>query len=169
MTTMRNLFIVLLLTALSAPAWSNMSVGVVDLREAVFSSEAAAEFGTGIQAELEEEEQQIRALQQEAEEMQQRLETDGAMMSDSERERLSEEFERKVQEFQQRRGQFEQAVNQHQQQFLQQSRPLIDEVMEELLEEHDLDIILPAEAVIYVKPDYDLTEEMIRRLNEKAD
>ncbi len=169
MTKMRNLLIAVILAALSAPAWSGMTVGVVDLREAVFSSDAGSEFGAGMQADFEEEEQQIRALQQEAEEMQQRLETDGAMMSDSERERLSEELEAKVQEFQQRGGQFEQAVNQHQQQFLQQQRPLIDDVMEKLLEEHDLDLILPAEAVIYVKPDYDLTEEMIERLNEEVD
>jgi len=41
--------------------------------------------------------------------------------------------------------------------------------MEKLLEQHDLDLIIPAEAVIYVKPDLDLTDDMIELLNAQAE
>lgn len=40
--------------------------------------------------------------------------------------------------------------------------------METLLDKHELDIVIPAEAVIYAKPDLDLTQEMIDLLNEQA-
>ena len=157
-----------LMLAASVPALAQERIGVVNLREAVFSSNAGAEFGDVIQGQLEEEQQAISQLESEATEMQDRLESDGAMMNESEREDLQSRFEKKVQEYQQRRARFQQAVNQRQQQFLQQSRPAVDAAMETLLEEHDLDIVIPAEAVIYAKPDMDLTDKMIELLNEQA-
>ncbi|MGM0451090.1 MAG: OmpH family outer membrane protein [Pseudomonadota bacterium] len=157
-----------LMLAASVPALAEERIGVVNLREAVFSSEAGAEFGDVIQGELKQEQQAIRELESEAKEMQDRLESDGAMMNESEREDLESEFEQKAQEYQQRRGRFQQAVNQRQQQFLQQSRPAVDAAMEKLLDEHDVDIVIPAEAVIYAKPDLDLTDEMIELLNQQA-
>ena len=165
---LRSMVMGMALLILAVPASAEMNIGVIDLRQAVFSSDAAEEFGMLLQDELEEEERAIMGLQEEAQEMQQRLESDGAMMSEAEREGMEQELEQKVQEFQQRRGQFEQVVGQQQQQFLQQARPLVDAVMEDLLSEYDLDLILPAEAVIYVKPDRDYTEEMIERLNRHA-
>ncbi len=158
----------MLMLAASVPALAQERIGVVNLREAVFSSDAGAEFGDVIKGELEQEQQAIRQLESEAKEMQKRLENDSAMMNDSEREDLQAEFEQKVQEYQQRRARFQQAVNQRQQQFLQQSRPAVDSAMETLLEQHDLDLVIPAEAVIYAKPDLDLTDEMIELLNQQA-
>lgn len=158
----------LLMLAASVPVLAQERIGVVNLREAVFSSNAGAEFGDVIQGQLKEEQQAISQLESEAMEMQERLESDGAMMNESEREDLQSRFEKKVQEYQQRRARFQQAVNQRQQQFLQQSRPAVDAAMETLLEEHDLDIVIPAEAVIYAKPDLDLTDEMIELLNQQA-
>lgn len=160
---------VTLMLAASVPALAQERIGVVNLREAVFSSDAGAEFGDVIQGQLKEEQNAISQLESEAQEMQQRLENDGAMMNESERQDLRSQFEEKVKEYQQRRARFQQAVNQRQQQFLQQSRPAVDAAMETLLEEHDLDIVIPAEAVIYAKPDMDLTDEMIELLNAQAE
>lgn len=158
--------LVLLLAAM--PVLAENRIGVVNLREAVFSSDAGDEFGEVIQGELKKEEERIRKLEQEAKELQERLESDGSMMNESERNDLQSDFEEKAREYQQRRSRFEQAVNQRQQQFLQQSRPTVDAAMEKLLEKHELDLIIPAEAVIYAKPDMDLTDEMIELLNEQA-
>ena len=158
----------LLMAAAAVPALAQERIGVVNLREAVFSSDAGAEFGDVIQGELKQEQQSIRQLESEAKEMQKRLENDSAMMNESERKDLQARFEKKVQEYQQRRARFQQAVNQRQQQFLQKSRPAVDSAMNRLLEQHNLDIVIPAEAVIYAKPDLDLTDEMIKLLNQQA-
>lgn len=158
-----------LMLAASIPASAEERIGVVNLREAVFSSDAGADFDDVMQGQLKDEQQAIRQLESEAKEMQGRLESDGSMMNESEREDLQAEFEQKAQEYQQRRARFQQAVNQRQQQYLQQSRPTVDAAMETLVEEHDVDIIIPAEAVIYAKPDLDLTDEMIELLNEQAE
>ncbi|MEQ6884397.1 OmpH family outer membrane protein [Salicola sp. Rm-C-2C1-2] len=157
----------LLIFAVSVPTVAQERIGVVNLREAVFSSDAGAEFGDVIQGQLKQEQQAISKLESEAQDMQKRLESDSAMMNESEREDLQSRFEKKVQEYQQRRARFQKAVNQRQQQFLQQSRPAVDAAMETLLDKHDLDIVIPAEAVIYAKPDMDLTDQMIELLNQQ--
>jgi len=161
----RKLVMGALIAMLAMPAVAEMKIAVIDLRQAVFSSKAAEDFSELLQGELRSEENQVRQAQQEAQKLQDRLEKDGAMMNDAERERLSQEFDQKVRQFQQMKGRFDQAVNQRQQQFLQQARPLVDAAMEQILEEHQLDLILPSEAVVYVTPDRDLTEELIERLN----
>lgn len=157
----------LLILAVSVPVVAQERIGVVNLREAVFSSDAGAEFGDVIQGQLKKEQQAISKLESEAKDMQKRLESDSAMMNESERQDLQSRFEKKVQEYQQRRARFQKAVNQRQQQFLQQSRPAVDAAMETLLDKHDLDIVIPAEAVIYAKPDMDLTDQMIELLNQQ--
>lgn len=160
---------VMMLLLAAMPVLAENRIGVVNLREAVFSSDAGSEFGDVIQGELKKEQESIRALEQEAKELQERLQTDGSMMNESERSDLESEFEQKAREYQQRRARFEQAVSQRQQQFLQQSRPAVDAAMEKLLDQHDLDLIIPGEAVIYVKPDLDLTDEMIELLDAQAE
>lgn len=167
--TMRKGMLAVLFALVALPASAQMNIAVVDLRQAVFSSNAANEFTELLQGELQSEENQVRAAQEEARKLQKRLEQDGAMMNDSERQRLSGQYEQKVQEFQQLRGQFDQMVNQRQQQFLQQARPLVDAAMEAILEEYELDLILPAEAVVYITPERDLTEELRRRLNQEVE
>ena len=167
MTAMKRFTVLAMLALAAMPVFAENRIAVVNLREAVFSSDAGDEFGEIIQGQLKEEQEKIRALEQEAKDMQQRLEADGAMMNESERSELETEFEQKVQEYRQRRGRFQQAVSQRQQQFLQQSRPAMDAAIQQLLDSRELDLIVPAEAVIYSKPDMDLTEEMIKLLNEQ--
>lgn len=169
MRGMKQVLVALMLLLTAMPVLAEKKIGVVNLRDAVFSSEAGSEFGDVIQGDLKEEQESIRGLEDEAKELQERLESDGSMMNESERSDLESKFESKAREYQQRRARFEQAVNQRQQQFLQQSRPTVDAAMEKLLEKHDLDLIIPAEAVIYAKPDMDLTDEMIELLNEEAE
>lgn len=169
MMTMRKGILVLLMALVALPASAELNVGVVDLRQAVFSSKAAEDFTGKLQEQLESEENEVRRVQEEARKLQQRLEQDGAMMNDSERERLSGQYQEKVQEFQQKRNRFDQMVNRQQQKFLQESRPLVDEAMEAILEKHKLDLILPAEAVVYVTPDRDLTEELRQRLDREVE
>jgi outer membrane protein len=56
-------------------------------------------------------------------------------------------------------------VNQRKQAFLEQARPEVDAAVKELLEENNLDMILPSEAVVYVKPEMNLTSQLLEKLN----
>ena len=157
---------VLSLLVLAVPAMAESRIGVVDLRQALFSSEDAKAFSEQLQRDFAGTEEEVRKAQQEARSLQERLQKDGAMMNESERERLKEEFQAKAQEFTQKKEQLDQTLNTRKQTFLEDARPEVDAAVKELMEEYDLDIILPSETVVYVKPELNLTEALLEKLNQ---
>jgi outer membrane protein len=87
------------------------------------------------------------------------------MMNESERNRLAAQFQEKVKEFNFLKQKLDSTVANRKQAFLEDARPEVDAAVQELMEEHDLDIILPSEAVVYVKPDMNLTGQLLEKLD----
>lgn len=163
---MFRLSMAVLLAALMATSTvaAETRIGVVDLRQALFSSSGAQAFSEKMQQEFSGEEAKVREAQEAARKLQSRLEKDGAMMNESERNQITTEFQEKVKEFNFLKQRLDSAVANRKQQFLEDARPGVDAAVQELLEEHDLDLILPSEAVVYVKPDMNLTDELLEKL-----
>ena len=153
------------LMAFSLQLAAETRIGVVDLRQALFSSNDAQSFSEKLQQDFAGEEAKVREAQEQARKLKDRLEKDGAMMNESERNKLTGEFQEKVQEFNFLKQRLDQTVAQRKQQFLENARPEVDAAVKELLEEHNLDLILPSEAVVYVKPEMNLTDELLEKLN----
>ncbi|MDX1551757.1 MAG: OmpH family outer membrane protein [Marinobacter sp.] len=164
---MFRLSMVVLLAALMASTTvaAETRIGVVDLRQALFSSKDARDFSAQMQQDFSSEEAKVREAQEAARKLQERLEKDGAMMNESERSKMTTEFQEKVKEFNFLKQRLDSTVANRKQQFLEEARPEVDAAVKELLDEHDLDIILPSEAVVYVKPDMNLTEELLEKLD----
>ncbi|MEQ5837432.1 OmpH family outer membrane protein [Marinobacter halodurans] len=163
---MKKMMVAALALMLAVPALADTKIGVVDLRRALFSSDDAQAFSKQLQSEFSDDEQKVRDAQEEARKLKERLEKDGAMMNESERNELSGKFKDKVQEFQYLKNRLDSTVNSRKQKFLEDARPQVDAAVKALLEEHDLDLVLPSEAVVYAKPDMDLTKELIKKLNK---
>ncbi|MGF2686416.1 OmpH family outer membrane protein [Marinobacter sp. DUT-3] len=155
----------LLALAVSFPAAAETRIGVVDLRQALFSSNEAKTFSESLQRDFADDEAEVRQAQEAARKLKDRLEKDGAMMNESERSQLTTEFQEKVKEFNFLKQRLDSTVASRKQSFLENARPNVDSAVQELLEEHDLDLILPSEAVVYVKPEMNLTDELLDKLN----
>lgn len=169
--TIKGLFSLRAMAVVSAllvavPATAETRIGVVDLRKALFSSDDAQAFSAQLERDFAGTEEEVRKAQEEARDLQERLQKDGAMMNQSEREQLTAEFQQKAQEFAQKKQQLDQTLNSRKQGFLEDARPEVDAAVKELMEEHDLDIILPSETVVFVKPELNLTEELLEKLNQ---
>ncbi|MCK7544482.1 OmpH family outer membrane protein [Marinobacter bryozoorum] len=152
--------------AMTMPALAETRIGVVDLRQALFSSDDAQVFSDQLEEEFSGTEAQVREAQQEARQLQERLQKDGAMMNESERQQLTAEFQQKAQAFARQKQQLDQTLNSRKQAFLEEARPEVDAAVKALMEEHGLDIILPSEAVVSVKPELNLTDELLEKLNQ---
>ncbi len=152
--------------ALSLPAMADTRIGVVDLRQALFSSNDAKSFSETLQKDFAGDEAKVREVQEEARKLKERLEKDGAMMNESERNELTGQFQAKVQEFNVLKQRLDTTVAQRKQEFLEKARPLVDAAVKELMEENELDVILPSEAVVYVKPEMNLTSSLLEKLND---
>ena len=153
------------LMAFSLQLAAETRIGVVDLRQALFSSNDAQSFSEKLQQDFAGEEAKVREAQEQARRLKDRIEKDGAMMNESERNKVTGEFQEKVQEFNFLKQRLDQTVAQRKQQFLENARPEVDAAVKELLEEHNLDLILPSEAVVYVKPEMNLTSQLLEKLN----
>ncbi|MDN6319840.1 MAG: OmpH family outer membrane protein [Marinobacter sp.] len=161
----RTLLMFVAAIALAMPAAADTRVGVVDLRQALFSSNDAKSFSEVMQRDFASEEEKVRETQEAARKLKERLEKDGAMMNESERNQLAGEFQEKVKEFNFLKQRLDSTVNERKQAFLEEARPEVDAAVKELLEENDLDLILPSEAVVYVKPEMNLTAQLLEKLN----
>ncbi|HKK55884.1 OmpH family outer membrane protein [Marinobacter sp.] len=150
---------------MTGPVMAETRIGVVDLRQALFSSEGAQAFSERLQQDFSGEESEVREAQEEARKLQQRLEQDGAMMNESERDRITAQFQEKVREFNVLKQSLDSRVADRKQAFLDKARPDVDAAVQELMEEHSLDIILPSEAVVFVKPEMNLTGQLLEKLN----
>lgn len=155
----------LLALILAFPVVADTRIGVVDLRQALFSSNSAKTFSESLERDFASDEAQVRDAQEAARKLKDRLEKDGAMMNETERNKVSGEFQEKVKEFNFLKQRLDATVAQRKQAFLEEARPDVDRAVKSLLDEHNLDIILPSEAVVYVKPDMNLTEQLLNKLN----
>ncbi len=151
---------------LSASALAELKIVVIDVRTALFTSDAAREFSKTLAEEFKTQEQEVRVIQEEGTRMQERLKKDAAIMSDSERNKLIADLEEKAKEFKYLRSKLDAAINNRKQEFLQTEKPKVDNVLEAMVKEYKLDIILPREAVIYGKPEVDMTATLIEKLNK---
>ncbi len=161
-----RMMVAVMALALSVPVLADTRIGVVDLRRALFSSDDARTFGDELKAEFSDTEAQVREAQQEARRLQERLQTDGAMMNESERQKLTAEFQQKAEAFARQKQQLDQTLNSRKQAFVDEARPEVDAAVKELMEEYDLDLILPTETVVMARPELNLTDELLEKLNQ---
>lgn len=161
-----RLMVGLLALLVSLPALSETKIAVVDLRQALFSSNDAKAFSDQLKKDFSDDEAKVRDAQEEARKLKDRLEKDSAMMNETERNKLAGEFQDKVKEFNFLKQRLDSTVSKRKQAFLEKARPDVDKAVKELLEKHNLDLILPSEAVVYAKPEMDLTSELLDKLNK---
>src|SRR5690554_3808502 len=83
------------LLAFSAQAAAETRIGVVDLRQALFASDDAQAFSQQLQRDFAGDEDKVRQAQEEARKLKDRLEKDGSMMNESERNKVAGEFRRR--------------------------------------------------------------------------
>ena len=111
---------VLLSALLAAPvsAVAETKIGVVNLRQALFSSNEARSFTEKLQSDFADEEEGVREAQEEARKVKERIEKDAAMMNEEERKQLAGEFQEALKEFNYRKEKLDSAVAKRKQEFL---------------------------------------------------
>jgi len=164
--SLKKVLTVCFLLAVSSSVMAELRIGVVDLRKALFMSEQAQSFGQKLQNEFADDEKKAREAEEAARKLQERLQSDGSMMNESERKELTANFQEKVREFNFLKQKLDSQVNARKQKFLEDARPQVDEALRQLQNENNLDLIVPSEAVVYADPDMDLTEGLLKKLNK---
>lgn len=160
----RTLFTLGVLGLLSMSAQA-ADVAILDWRAALLESEAAKSSMNELREQTSGQVQRAEALGQELEQLQQKLQQDGAVMSEAERNSTQQELREKGSEFQQLRAQLQQAQQQKEQAFLQSAKPRLDRAIEEVVSRYDVQVLVDRNAVVYAEDNLDLTREVTQILN----
>lgn len=154
------------LAAFATPMLAQASdVAVIDWRQALLSSDTAKRSMNQLKNQLAGKQDQAKALAKELETLQGKLQKDGAVMSDSERQSVQQQLRQKGGQFQQLRGQVQQQQQQAEQAFLKQSKPKLDQAIQKVVDKHGVELVVDRNATVYSKDGLDLTDEVTQVFN----
>jgi len=154
------------LLTMSVQSYAQLRIGVLDLRTALFTSNAAKSFSKKLVVEFKKEQLGVQAVQKEGLKLQQKLKKDAAIMSKDEQIKEANALSDKIKEFKYLKSKLDAAVNARKQEFIQESKPKVDKILKSIIKTEKLDLVLPRQAVVFSKPSMDITAKVIEKLNK---
>ena len=157
---MRKLTQWVLLSAalLATPAFAEMKIAVLNYQMALLESDAEKKFGPQLN--------KLKTLESDAKRIQDRLVKEGERMQTAERERLELEFKQKARDFQFQSKELNEAKAVADREMLKQLKPKLDKAVEEVIKKGSYDLVLEQGSVVEVKPQYEITRQVIERMNQ---
>jgi len=150
----------------SMPAFAEMKVAVLNYQMALLESDAAKKYAVDAEKKFGPQLNKLKALESDAKRIQERLMKDGEKMQTSERERLELEFKQKARDFQFQSKELNEAKAIADREMLAKLKPNLDKAVEEVIKNGNFDLVLERGAVIDVKPQFDITRQVIERMNQ---
>ncbi|WNK20770.1 OmpH family outer membrane protein [Halomonas piscis] len=162
---MRKLIAAVTLFAMTAPTYA-AEVAVLDWRAALMNTDSAQSSLRQLESEVGTQQSQAKRLGDELQRLQQRLQDEGDVMSDDERQRLIEELQQKGSRFESLRREVMTAQQRSEQQFLKQAEPTLEQAVDRVIERHGIDILVEPQGVLHSSMDLpNLTEEVTQEFN----
>src|SRR3990167_1408736 len=164
--TVRKLTQLVLLSValLATPAFAEMKVAVLNYQMALLESDAAKRYAVDAEKKFGPQLNKLKTLESDAKRIQDRLVKDGDKMQTAERERLELEFKQKARDFQFQ--ELNEAKAFADREMLKKLKPNLDKAVEEVIKKGSFDLVLERGAVIDVKPQFDITRQVIERMNQ---
>jgi len=155
------------ISLLSATAMAqDAKIGVINLEQALFTSEAARSVQQEIEAEFSSDVERAQSLQQELVALQEKFQQDEAIMSESEIRQINADAQEKQLQLQLISERLQQATQEKNQQFVESMRQTLTEAITDVVAEGGYDLILNAASVAYAAPVLDITPQVTAKINE---
>ena len=142
-------------------------VVVLDAMQALRATEAAKQFDAGLKEELADKQAQLLDLEKQAKAAKDKLDANRGLASPEQLKQLQEQFKKAFAEYQRRGKEMQQEGMQRQQAFMNEMRPKVDKVVNDLIQQEGYDIILSRSAISYAKPELDITAKVVELLNKQ--
>jgi outer membrane protein len=160
--------VVLCMAALMAtPAFAEMKIAVMNYQMALLESDSAKRYAVDAEKKFGPQLTKLKSLEGGAKSIQDKLVKGGEKMQQGERERLELEFKQKARDFQFQSKELNEAKAIADREMLKQLKPKLDKAVEEVIKQGNYDLVLERGAVVDVKPQYDITRQVIERMNQQ--
>jgi outer membrane protein len=151
----------------SGTAAAELKIAVLNLERAIGDSDEAKAAMEKIQKEIDPERVQIKTLNDDITALQDRLQKDREVISDSERRKIESDIQSKQMDGQFRVQKLQKEVQDKQQEVLSAMGPRLDAVLKDMIEIEGYDFIVQRQSVLYVNAKHDITRRVTEKLNDK--
>jgi len=159
--------LVLIVAAFMAtPAFAEMKIAVLNYQMALLESDAAKKYAVDAEKKFGPQLTKLKTLETDAKNIQDKLVKGGDKVPTAERERMELEFKQKARDFQFQSKELNEAKAVADREMLKQLKPKLDQAVEEVIKKGSFDLVFERGAVIDVKPQYDITRQVIERMNQ---
>lgn len=165
---MRKIICIAIMSVLalaSFPAAAQMKIAVLDYQMALLESDAAKKYSVDAEKKFGTQLQRLRNLEAEAKRLQDRMQSEGEKLGQTEVEKLELEFRQKAREFQAQSKELNEAKAGSDREMLETLKPRLDQAVEAAIQAGGFDLVLDRSAVVDVKAEFDITRQVIERLN----
>lgn len=150
----------------SVPAYAEIKIAVLNYQMALLESDAAKKYAIDSEKRFGPKINKLKGLEEQAKKLQDNLIKNGAKMKQAERERLELEFSQKARDLQMQSKELNDSKMKADQDMLKIIKPKLDSAVQAAVKEGSYDLVLESGAVVNVKPQYDITKQVIDRLNK---
>jgi outer membrane protein len=151
---------------IATPAFAEMKIAVLNYQMALLESDAAKKYAVDAEKKFGPQLTKLKTLETDAKNIQDKLVKGGDKVQTAERERMELEFKQKARDFQFQSKELNEAKAVADREMLKQLKPKLDQAVEEVIKKGSFDLVFERGAVIDVKPQYDITRQVIERMNQ---
>lgn len=150
----------------SVLAQSQPVIGVINLQQALFDSDAAKTMQAAIQEEFKDDQERADRLNGELRELVEKAQRDESIMSEAEKRKLSSDAQEKQVQLQLMSERVQEALQEREQQFIDSQRQNLGLAIETVVKDGAYDIVLNSETVAFFNNSYSITALVTAKLNE---
>jgi outer membrane protein len=151
-----------------APAWAEGKIAVVDFQRLGQESPQGKEVFDALRAEFAPRERTLQAQGQALKAKQDKLQKDGATMTDEQRTRVEKELRDGARDFERARGELQDDETARRNEQLSRLQRMLVEEVRAYAKAQNMDIVVSGEAVLYAAPSYDITPAVLTALQSRA-
>ena len=166
---MRNIVTTLVLLAATLPAAAlaqSPKIGYVDVPYLIDNSPQAREASTQLEEEFGAAQQQLQEKQQDYQRLQQKLQKDGLVMSESERQEIEQQMRDLKRDIQRDEETFREELNIQRNDAFKRVRNAVMQAVQNLAAEEGYDLVV-GQGALYASDAVDLTERVLERMKER--
>lgn len=153
----------------ASAAHAEMNIVVLDSVRAILESDEAKLLADAANKEMESEQTELRAMAEEMQALNTRLQTDGEVMSATEVRSVQKQIEDMQIDLQFRSQKLQKEVQDRRQEILQALAPKFDKVLKDIIQVDQIDLIMSPQALQYANTKHDITRRVTEKLNEQRD
>jgi outer membrane protein len=153
---------------MALPAWAEGKIGIVDFQQLAIESPQGKTIQDAMRAEFAPRQRTLQAQEQSIKAKQEKLQKDGATMTEDQRVRAEKDLRDGMRELQRAEGEFnDDATARRNEELSKLQRTLIEEVRS-YAKAQNYDVVLSRDAVVYATQAYDITPAILSALEAHA-